>query len=95
MQPHVALARPACQEPSMQDRLAALYPAHLATVREHADRALERGGFDHLLIAAGMPGVKFLDDNHYPYAVSPQFKYWLPLTTAPGSWIAYTPGRKP
>jgi Xaa-Pro dipeptidase len=95
MQPHVALARPASQEPSMQDRLAALYPAHLATVREHADRALERGGFDHLLIAAGMPGVKFLDDNHYPYAVSPPFKHWLPLTNAPGSWIAYTPGRKP
>lgn len=42
-----------------------------------------------------MPGTKFLDDNHYPYAVSPQFKYWLPLIDAPGSWIAYTPGAKP
>jgi len=79
----------------MHDRLATLYPSHLATVRAHADQALARGGFDHLLIAAGMPGVKFLDDNHYPYAVSPQFKYWLPLTNAPGSWIAYTPGARP
>ncbi|CAM5397015.1 Xaa-Pro dipeptidase [Rhodanobacter lindaniclasticus] len=79
----------------MHDRLAALYPAHLASVCRHAEQALARGGFDHLLIAAGMPGVKFLDDNHYPYAVSPPFKHWLPLIHAPGSWIAYTPGRKP
>jgi Xaa-Pro dipeptidase len=85
----------ACQELPMHDRLATLYPQHLATVRTHADRALAQGGFDHLLVAAGMPGVKFLDDNHYPYAVSPQFKYWLPLINAPGSWIAYTPGSKP
>jgi len=79
----------------MLDQLAAIYPQHLATVRKHADNALAAGGFDHLLIAAGMPGVKFLDDNHYPYSVSPQFKYWLPLISAPGSWIAYSPGKKP
>ena len=71
----------------MQNSLATLYPQHLATVRNTADKALALGGFDHLLIAAGMPGTKFLDDNHYPYAVSPQFKYWLPLISAPGSWI--------
>ena len=79
----------------MHDRLATLYPQHLATVRNHADRALALGGFDHLLVAAGMPGIKFLDDNHYPYAVSPPFKHWLPLINAPGSWIAYTPGARP
>ena len=79
----------------MHDRLATLYPQHLATVRAHAERALALGGFDHLVVAAGMPAIKFLDDNHYPYAVSPQFKYWLPLINAPGSWIAYTPGAKP
>ena len=79
----------------MHDRLATLYPQHLATVRHHADQALALGGFDHLLIAAGMPGSKFLDDNSYPYAVSPQFKYWLPLIHAPGSWLAYTPGARP
>ncbi|MEO8779916.1 MAG: Xaa-Pro dipeptidase, partial [Rhodanobacter sp.] len=79
----------------MHDRLATLYPQHLATVRNHADRALALAGFDHLLVAAGMPGIKFLDDNPYPYAVSPPFKHWLPLINAPGSWIAYTPGAKP
>ena len=75
--------------------LAPLYARHLATLRERADQALARGGFDHLLVAAGQPGTKFLDDNHYPYAVNPPFKHWVPLTDAPGSWIAYTPGAKP
>jgi Xaa-Pro dipeptidase len=79
----------------MNPALASLYPQHLATVRERADKALAQGGFDHLLIAAGMPGLKFLDDTHYPYAVSPHFKHWLPLTGAPGSWISYSPGAKP
>lgn len=75
--------------------LAPLYARHLATLRDRADQALARGGFDHLLVAAGQPGTKFLDDNHYPYAVNPPFKHWVPLTDAPGSWIAYTPGAKP
>lgn len=79
----------------MNDRLAPLYAEHLTTVCERADKALALGGFDHLLVAAGMPGIKFLDDMHYPYAVNPPFKHWLPLTQAPGSWIAYTPGAKP
>ena len=74
---------------------APLYASHLATLRERADQALARGGFDHLLVAAGQPGTKFLDDNHYPYAVNPHFKHWVPLTDAPGSWIAYTPGARP
>jgi Xaa-Pro dipeptidase len=79
----------------MHDQLASLYPHHLATVRECADQALALAGFDHLLIAAGAPLRKFLDDQDYPFVVSPHFKHWLPLTGAPGSWIAYTPGRKP
>ena len=79
----------------MHDPLAPLYPNHLATVRERADRALALGGFDHLLIAAGMPLRKFLDDQDYAFVVNPHFKHWLPLTDAPGSWIAYTPGARP
>jgi Xaa-Pro dipeptidase len=75
--------------------LASLYPHHLNTLREHADQALALGGFDHLLIAAGMPQRKFLDDQDQPFIASPHFKHWLPLTDAPGSWIIYTPGRKP
>jgi Xaa-Pro dipeptidase len=79
----------------MHDSLASLYPQHFSTLLRHADAALELGGFEHLVIAAGMPLRKFLDDQDYPFVVSPHFKHWLPLTDAPGSWIAYTPGRKP
>ena len=72
-----------------------LYAEHLATLKAHADQALQREGFDHLVIAAGQPGLQFLDDRPYPFAVNPHFKHWLPVTKAPGSWLLYTPGRKP
>ncbi|MDR3447283.1 MULTISPECIES: Xaa-Pro dipeptidase [unclassified Dyella] len=79
----------------MQDRLAPLYPQHLATLRQRADKALVLGGFDHLVIAAGSPLRKFLDDQDYPFVANPHFRHWLPLTDTPGSWIVYTPGKKP
>lgn len=79
----------------MSDLLAQLYPDHLKTLRQRADVALARGKFDHLLVAAGTPRYQFLDDRDYPFAVNPHFKHWLPVTKAPGSWIAYTPGAKP
>ncbi|MEP6898297.1 MAG: Xaa-Pro dipeptidase [Rhodanobacter sp.] len=79
----------------MHDSLASLYLEHLTNLRARADRALALGGFDHLLIAAGSPLRKFLDDQDYPFVVSPHFKHWLPLIDAPGSWIVHTPGDKP
>ncbi|WP_426690221.1 Xaa-Pro dipeptidase [Rhodanobacter ginsengiterrae] len=79
----------------MLDQLASLYPQHLASVRERADRALALAGFDHLLVAAGTPLRKFLDDQDYPFIANPQFRHWLPLADAPGSWIVCTPGSRP
>ena len=76
-------------------KLASLYPDHLSTLRDRADRALALAGFDHLLIAAGMPLRKFLDDQDQPFIVCPHFKHWLPLTDTPGSWVVYTPGSRP
>ncbi|TBR36863.1 MULTISPECIES: Xaa-Pro dipeptidase [Dyella] len=78
----------------MIDLLALHYPDHIATLRDRADKALAKGGFDHLVIAAGAPIRKFLDDQDYPFVASPHFKQWLPLTDAPGSWIVHTPGKK-
>ena len=72
-----------------------LYAAHVATLKARADEALAREGFDHLVIAAGPAPYEFLDDRPYPYAVNPHFKHWLPVTKAPGSWIVYTPGKRP
>ena len=79
----------------MHDHLAPLYSQHLATLRERADKALALGGFDHLVIAAGVPLRKFLDDQDYPFVANPHFRHWLPLTDTPGSWIIHTPGHKP
>ena len=79
----------------MSDLLAKLYPEHLQTLQRRADTALARGGFDHLLVAAGTPSYQFLDDRPYPFAVNPHFKHWLPLTKTPGSWLLHTPGNKP
>ena len=75
--------------------LAILYRQHLETLRNRADTALARGGFDHLLVPAGTVHYQLFDDRDYPFAVNPQFKAWLPLTDAPGSWLSYTPGQKP
>ena len=72
-----------------------LYPAHLETIKERADLALAKAGFDHLLIASGIEKMRFLDDMPYPFKTNPQFKQWLPLTRNPNCWIAYTPGSKP
>jgi Xaa-Pro dipeptidase len=71
------------------------YAAHLATHCKRVDAALAKAGFDHLLVASGVEKMRFLDDMPYPFKANPQFKAWLPLVQHAGSWIAYTPGRKP
>lgn len=78
-----------------QDNLAGLYPSHLAELKRRADAALGLAQRDHLVIAAGRPVGRFLDDSYYPFRANPHFVHWLPLTDAPGSWIVYTPGAKP
>lgn len=79
----------------MAPDLNALYREHLAALSARADAALERGGFDHLVVPAGVLKYQLFDDRDYPFAVNPQFKAWLPVTQAPGSWLVYTPGQKP
>jgi Xaa-Pro dipeptidase len=75
--------------------LASLYPSHVAELQARAATALERGGFEHLLVPSGTLHYHVFDDRDYPYAVNPQLKAWLPVTRAPGSWLVVTPGAKP
>ncbi len=79
----------------MSERLAELYPNHVATVVARAERALAFGGFDHLLIASGREQFRFLDDRPLPFVSHPPFKAFVPLTHQTDSWIVVTPGRKP
>ena len=71
------------------------YRDHLATIKARTDLALQKGGFDHMIIASGVAKTRFLDDLHFPFKANPHFLHWLPLTDLPDSWIAYTPGEKP
>lgn len=75
--------------------IAALYRDHLQVLQQRAAAALERGGFDHLVVPSGTVRYQVFDDRDYPYAVNPQFKAWVPLTSNPGSWISFTPGERP
>ncbi|HKP65474.1 MAG TPA: Xaa-Pro dipeptidase [Casimicrobiaceae bacterium] len=72
-----------------------LYAEHLATLKSRTDTALARAGREHLVIAAGTPRYEFFDDRPATFIVNPWFKYWVPVTKAPGSWLVYTPGQKP
>ncbi len=79
----------------MNQAIAKLYQQHLDGLRSYVDRALERCGFERLLIASGNPRMHFLDDQGPAFVSSPHFLHWLPLTQAPGSWIDYRPGTTP
>lgn len=75
--------------------IASLYASHVSVLQQRTERALERGGFDHLVVPSGMLHYQLFDDRDYPYAVNPQFKAWAPLTQNPGSWLVVTPGQRP
>ena len=75
--------------------LAALYHEHIAELKIRCNRALERAGFDTLIIGSGAERYQVFDDRPYPFACNPHFKHWLPLTEHPHCWIAYQPGTKP
>ncbi|MCW5581588.1 MAG: Xaa-Pro dipeptidase [Luteimonas sp.] len=79
----------------MSATAAPLYADHLATLQARTATALERSGFEHLVVPSGTLHYQLFDDRDYPYAVNPQFKHWLPLTRNPGSWLVATPGAKP
>ncbi|MGH8032076.1 MAG: Xaa-Pro dipeptidase [Luteimonas sp.] len=74
---------------------AALYRTHFERMCALADEALARSGHDHLVVPSGSLHYQVFDDRSYPFAPNPQFKAWLPLTSHPGSWLVYTPGKTP
>lgn len=80
---------------SSQDKLAELYPGHLDMVRQRADKALEKAGFDQLIVFSGSERYKLFDDAPYPFFANPQFKAWLPLTAHPDCFVIYAKGDKP
>jgi hypothetical protein len=72
-----------------------LYAAHIKSLGQRYDRALEASGFDAVLIGAGQAVPVYRDDQHYPYRAEPLFLQWAPLLAHPGSALFYRPGKKP
>lgn len=72
-----------------------LYTAHIKSLCQRYDRALEASGFDAVLIGAGQPPPVYRDDQHYPYHPEALFLQWAPLLAHPGSSLLYRPGKKP
>ena len=74
---------------------AALFRAHVAELRARTDQALAAAGFDGVIFQSGEPLGLARDDQHYPYKAHPYFKWWTPLTDAPGSLVHYRRGNRP
>lgn len=69
------------------ESLSSLYQDHLATLQQRTREILQRQRLEGLLIHAGEPIGRFLDDHDYPFKVNPQFKAWLPVTRVPHCWL--------
>ena len=76
----------------MTDAIDQLFPAHLQHVQALADRALEREGYDGLVVYSGRPGLHFLDDHGPAFKANPHFLHWAPLQEAPDCFVRYLPG---
>lgn len=69
------------------ESLSSLYQDHLATLQQRTREILQRQRLEGLLIHAGEPIGRFLDDHDYSFKVNPQFKAWLPVTRVPHCWL--------
>ncbi len=77
------------------DSWSALFASHLETVQKRSADALEKTGYDALLVHSGTPPLIFLDDHHLPFKAHAPFKVWAPLNDAPDSFVYFAPGKKP
>lgn len=78
----------------MQD-ITPLYAKHIETLQARTKEAIEREGVDGLVIHSGQSKRLFLDDNHYPFKVNPQFKAWVPIVDNPNCWLVVNGKDKP
>jgi Xaa-Pro dipeptidase len=71
-----------------------LFPGHLRTRLDYAEKALAAMGFDALVISSGQPFTYFADDQDAPFNVVPHFRHYCPLT-GPHHALKLQPGKKP
>ena len=76
-------------------QLAQTYPQHIVELQSRTREAIQRESIDGLIIHSGQSKRLFLDDNHYPFKVNPQFKAWLPVIDNPNCWLIVNGVDKP
>jgi Xaa-Pro dipeptidase len=79
----------------MTDAIDLMFPAHIGHVRRLVETAVERDGYDGIVIYAGRQRLHFLDDQGPPFKANPHFLHWAPLLDAPDSFVRYLPGERP
>lgn len=55
------------------------YQAHVAERQSKAEAALEKSGFDAMVLHAGSPFRYFGDDQDAPFRSNPHFAHWVPM----------------
>lgn len=75
--------------------LAPLFLDHLAEIGRRTARALAATGYEGVVLHAGEPLGVFEDDQHHPFRAHAPFRWWAPLTDAPGSLVVFRPGHPP
>lgn len=81
-------------EETAADR-AALFPAHLQVQLQRYSSALAALKLDGLIIAAGQPGLHFLDDIEVSWKPNPHFAMFVPSTDVAGSYLLLRPAERP
>ncbi|XOV80229.1 MAG: Xaa-Pro dipeptidase [Aestuariibacter sp.] len=72
-----------------------LFAEHISELQQRTKEALLREGIEGLVIHSGQSKRLFLDDNHYPFYVNPQFKAWVPIIDNPNCWLIVNGEQKP
>lgn len=74
--------------------LKGLYQKHIAIRKETVEGALNRLGYEGMIISSGKPYTYFLDDQDAAFRSTPHFSHWTPLQ-GPNHVLHIVPGRKP
>jgi Xaa-Pro dipeptidase len=80
---------------TLQAQLTQSYPQHILELQSRTREAIQRESIEGLIIHSGQGKRLFLDDNHYPFKVNPQFKAWLPVIDNPNCWLIVNGVDKP
>jgi len=74
--------------------LAPLFCEHLAQRMKDGEAAMDRTGFETLVISSGVQFEYFADDREAPFYGTPHFLHWCPLE-GPQHLLKIQPGKKP